>query len=226
MATVSQYLKQCKMYLWVRTNLSNDGAFIYQIRSTGIYAILFFLPVILQKSLGFNQERAFLSSTPPAALGVIVAFTISWVADKLQLRGPFAFLSTVMGLVGLYMIGFLHDPIPRYMGTFLGQAASNSLVVTGLAWGRNNVRGDAKLAVTTALQITLSAIGGIYSSAVFREEVRISPLTIPELDAELTAFQDGPNYIPGIIAVLVLFVLTAIPAPFASWVLRVGIPCT
>ncbi|KAL7915712.1 major facilitator superfamily domain-containing protein [Trichoderma velutinum] len=175
-------------------------AFIYQTGSTGIYAFLFFLPIILQNSLGFSQSQSFLLSTPPAAFGVIVAFLASWAADKTRVRGPFAFGSAVMGLTGLCMIGFLHHPYPRYVGAFLGQAASNTLVVTGLAWGQNNVRGDAKRAVTTAIQVTLSAIGGIYSSTVFRQ-------------------QDAPNYLPGIIAILILFALTAFLVPITSWIL-------
>lgn len=69
------------------------------------------------------------------------------------------------------MIGFLDHPYARYVGAFLGQAASNTLVVTGVAWGQNNVRGDAKRAVATAIQVTVSAIGGIYSSTVFRQQV-------------------------------------------------------
>ncbi|KAJ2984306.1 hypothetical protein NQ176_g47 [Zarea fungicola] len=85
-----------------------------------------------------------------------------------------------------------------YVGAFLGQAASNTLVVTGVAWGQNNVRGDAKRAVATAIQVTVSAIGGIYSSTVFRQ-------------------QDAPNYLPGIIAILIMFALTAVVVPVASF---------
>ena len=39
-------------------------------------------------------------------------------------------------------------------------------------WQSNNLRGDAKRATATAVMITLSGIGGIYSSLVFRQQVR------------------------------------------------------
>ncbi|TPX16264.1 uncharacterized protein E0L32_003913 [Thyridium curvatum] len=176
-------------------------AFQYQTGSTGVYAFLFFLPIILKNSLGFSQQNSFLLSTPPAAFAVIVAFTISWFADKTKCRAPFMFGASIVGIIGLAMIGFLKNPIPRYVGAFLGQAASNTIVVTGIAWGQNNVRQDQKRAVVTAVQITLSAIGGIYSSTVFRQ-------------------QDAPNYLPGVIAMGILFVLNTILAPITIFILR------
>ncbi len=57
--------------------------------------------------------------------------------------------------------------------------------MTTLAWQANNIRGDAKRAVATAILISMSGVGGIYSSLVFRQ-------------------QDAPNYLPGIIAVMVM----------------------
>ena len=64
----------------------------------------------------------------------------------------------------------------RYIGTFLGEAGVNGLVVTSLAWQANNVRGDAKRAVASAIQIMMSGIGGIYSSLVFRQQVCLCSL--------------------------------------------------
>jgi hypothetical protein len=69
------------------------------------------------------------------------------------------------------MTGFLKTPTSRYIGNFLGEAGVNGLVVTCLAWQANNIRGDAKRSVETAMQIMISGIGGIYSSLVFRQQV-------------------------------------------------------
>ncbi|KAF9893419.1 hypothetical protein FE257_010731 [Aspergillus nanangensis] len=144
-------------------------SFMYNTGSVGIYAFLFFLPIILQDSLGFSQQLAFLLSAPPAAFAVIFAFVVSYFADRMRLRGPFMFLAAVVGIVGLCMIGFLQNPVPRYIGAFLGQAGTNALVVTGLAWGQNN---------------------------------------------------DAPDYVPGIIATMVMFLATAILAPVTSFFMR------
>jgi len=70
------------------------------------------------------------------------------------------------------MTGFLNTPVPRYVGTFLGYAGAVGLVVTSMSWMANNLRGDGKRAVATAIMISISGVGGIYSSLVFRQQVR------------------------------------------------------
>jgi cyanate permease len=149
----------------------NYSSFMYMTGAIGVYAFLFFLPVILRNGLGFSLQLSFILSAPPALFSVISAMTVSWLADKTQLRGPFVFFQGVIAIIGLCMTGFLSAPTPRYIGVFLGVAGVNGLVVTCLAWQANNVRGDAKRSVATAIQIMCSGIGGIYSSLVFRQQV-------------------------------------------------------
>lgn len=147
-------------------------ALMYSAGAVGVYAFLFFLPIILKNGMGYSQELAFVLSAPPALFSVVEGLVVSWLADKLRLRGPFVILQGVVAIVGLCMTGFLKDPVPRYIGTFLGEAGVNGLVVTTLAWQANNLRGDAKRACATAVMITISGLGGIYSSLVFRQQVR------------------------------------------------------
>lgn len=142
----------------------------------GVYAFLFFLPLILRNGLGYTQQMSFILSAPPALFSVFVAFGISWLADKTRLRGPYVVAQGIISIIGLCMTGFLTAPTPRYIGTFLGEAGMNGLVVTCLAWQANNVRGDAKRAVATAVQIMASGIGGIYSSLVFRRQVSFAAI--------------------------------------------------
>lgn len=85
---------------------------------------------------------------------------ISWLADKTKMRGPFVVFQALIGIIGLCMTGFVHHPTPRYVGTFLGEAGVNGLVVTTLAWQANNIVGDAKRAIGTAILISFS--GGEY----------------------------------------------------------------
>ncbi|KAJ4182789.1 hypothetical protein NW767_013754 [Fusarium falciforme] len=167
---------------------------MYAAGAVGVYAFLFFLPLILRGGLGYSLEMSFILSTPPSLFSVIEAMTISWLADKMKMRGPFVVFQGLIGIIGLCMTGFLDSPTPRYIGTFLGVAGANGLVVTTLAWQANNIVGDSRRAVSTAILISMSGVGGIYSSMVFRQ-------------------QDAPNYLPGIIAVMAIniaAVLTAI----------------
>jgi len=155
----------------------------------GGYSFSLSLPIILENSLGFSEELSFILTTPPTLFGVLVAGFISWLADKTQLRGPYVFIQAILAIVGFCMIGFLHSPYPKYvgrfhydaysnillkinLGAFLGQAGTNGFVLTSLAWQANNIRGDAKRSVSTAIIVGMSGVGGIYSSLVFRQQVR------------------------------------------------------
>ncbi|KAL7622399.1 hypothetical protein AAE478_007903 [Parahypoxylon ruwenzoriense] len=166
---------------------------MYMAGAVGVYAFLFFLPIILRNGMGYSLELAFVLSAPPALFSVIEAMVVSWLADKMRLRGPFVVVQGVVAIVGLCMTGFLKNAVARYIGTFLGEAGVNGLVVTTLAWQANNLRGDARRACATAVMISLSGIGGIYSSLVFRQ-------------------QDAPDYTPGIIAVMAICVAAVVAA--------------
>jgi hypothetical protein len=146
---------------------------VYMSGSCGTYGFLFFLPIILRRGLGYSQQLSFILTAPPAAIAIIYGLALSWAADKYRVRGPFILLHCSLGIIGLCMIAFLHAPTPRYVGSFLGQCGTNGLIVTGLAWGQNNVRGDARRSVVTAIFIMLAGVGGIYSALVFRQQVSI-----------------------------------------------------
>lgn len=86
---------------------------MYFSAAVGSYAWTLFLPIILQDGFGFSQELAFILTTPPQVLSVIVVFGLSWWADELRLRGPFAMEVIVVGIAGLGMVGFAKDPTVR-----------------------------------------------------------------------------------------------------------------
>ncbi|KAJ6441271.1 monooxygenase [Purpureocillium lavendulum] len=175
---------------------------MYMAGAIGVYAFLFFLPLILRGGLGYSLSMSFILSTPPSLFSVVEAMLISWFADKVKLRGPFVVFQGLVGIVGLCMTAFLDAPTPRYIGTFLGVAGANGLVVTALAWQSNNIVGDARRAVSTAILISMSGVGGIYSSMVFRQ-------------------QDAPNYLPGIIAVMAINIAAVVTAILTMVLLRV-----
>lgn len=82
------------------------------------------------------------------------------------------------------MIAFLDHPTARYIGSFLGYGGTYGVIIGGQAWGQNNIRGDAKRAVGTVIQVICAAIGGIYSALVFRQQVCIQK-SVGDIDANL-----------------------------------------
>lgn len=174
---------------------------MYFAGAAGSYAFNLFLPIILQDGLGFSQELAFLLSAFPPVFAAIEVMLLSWLSDRIHQRGVFVIGQGLLGILGLCMVGFLDNQVSRYVGTFLGQAGSVGIVVTPMAWLANNLRGDSKRSVATAIAIMMSGISGIYSSLVFRQ-------------------QDAPDYIPGIYAVIAVDVMAIVLAVDTTLILR------
>jgi hypothetical protein len=139
--------------------------------TAGVYSFLLFLPIVLRLGLGYSQTMSYLLAAPPAAVAVIFTLTISVLSDKYRVRGPFVLFEGTLAIIGLTMVGFLDRPASRYAGSFLASSGSNALIVTAGSWQQNNIRGDAKRSVLSAIQVMSSAIGGIYSALVFRQQV-------------------------------------------------------
>lgn len=155
---------------------------------SGVYAFAFFLPLILRQGLGYSLELSFVLSAFPPCFAVIVVMTVSWLADKYHVRGIPVICQGVLGIIGLCMTGFLDSPVRRYIGTFLGYAGAVGLVVTSMSWMANNLRGDGKRAIATAVMISISGVGGIYSSLVFRQQVRALYLPLVSVKYCLTRY--------------------------------------
>ncbi|KAJ9616542.1 hypothetical protein H2200_000261 [Cladophialophora chaetospira] len=177
------------------------ASIMYMSGACSIYGFLIFLPIILRKGLGYSLVLSFVLTAPPAAFSVIYAIGMSKLSDRYKMRGPFMMGHAVLAITGLAMIGFLDQSTPRYVGAFLGEAGTNGVIVTGMAWCQNNIRSDEKRSVGTAIQIIVAGIGGVYSALVFRQ-------------------QDSPDYVPGLIAIGAVMLLTIAMTPVVCFFLR------
>lgn len=94
-------------------------SFMYMTGAIGGYGLNLFLPLILQNSLGFSQELAFILVVPPVLFAVVIGAASSWLADRIKRRGPFIVGLGCMALIGFCMVGFLRNPAARLVGMFL-----------------------------------------------------------------------------------------------------------
>lgn len=133
-----------------------------------VYAFSYFLPIILV-GMGYTGGQANALSAPPALTAAIVAFGFAWVGDKKQVRAPIIAIQCVIVIVGLMLVAYASNNGLRYFGTFLGVAGAQGNVPAILAYQSNNIRGQSKRAVGSALQIGFGAIGGILASTTFQQ---------------------------------------------------------
>ncbi|KAH7125140.1 major facilitator superfamily domain-containing protein [Dendryphion nanum] len=134
-----------------------------------VYAFSYFLPVILV-GMGYTGGQANALSAPPALAAAIIAFGFAWIGDKKHVRAPIIAVQCLIVIVGLMLVAYATNNGVRYFGTFLGVAGAQGNVPAILAYQSNNIRGQSKRAVGSALQIGFGAIGGILASTTFRQK--------------------------------------------------------
>jgi len=133
------------------------------------YAFSYFLPVILV-GMGYSAGAANALSAPPSFAAMFIAFFFAWVGDKYRVRGPIIVVQCLITLTGLMIVAYSTNNGARYFGAFLGVAGCQGNIPTILAYQSNNIRGQSKRAVGSALQIGFGAIGGILASTTFKQK--------------------------------------------------------
>ncbi|PPQ63040.1 hypothetical protein CVT24_005986 [Panaeolus cyanescens] len=153
---------------------------IFLLASLPSYAQGFFLPIIL-KGMGWSKTASLLLasfSVPPYGPTIITTMVMAHYADKYKHRSGFIAGCTIVCLIGLTLTAFAKQDAVRYFGCFLINAGNSGSGPSILAYSVNNVVSHSKRSVVTALTISLSSIGGIIATTVFRAA-------------------DFPRYVPG-----------------------------
>jgi hypothetical protein len=121
--------------------------------------------------MGYSLVASYMLTVPPAVFSTITTLIIARLADKHHLRGPVVWFGTIVGIAGVAMVGFCESDAARYAGIWVGEIGTNAYIVTCVAWGHNNIRGDGPRAVLSSLHVGFAAVGAIYSALVFRQQV-------------------------------------------------------
>ncbi|ENH72348.1 hypothetical protein FOC1_g10000659 [Fusarium oxysporum f. sp. cubense race 1] len=139
----------------------------FGLTSMVIYAVAYFLPIVLRDGLGFSVVEAQTLNAP------------------YKLRGPFIMLNSILEIIGLSLLGFHHDNVVRYIGAYFVVGGANACLPLTLAYQSNNIVGQWRRAFCSALIVGMGGIGGIIASLVFRGQDK--PGYRPGLYACLTA---------------------------------------
>jgi len=163
-------------------------ALIFFCSTTVTYSFAFFLPIILNDTLGFGLAASQCLGAPPYILAVILMYTTAWFGDKYKTRATIIVFNCAIALIGLPILGFAKSGPARYFGVFLATAGANANIPATMAYQANNIRGQWKRAFCSATLTGLGGIGGICGSLIFRS-------------------QDAPDYVPGMIGTIVATVV-------------------
>lgn len=91
---------------------------------------------------------------------------VSFVSDRLQLRGVLMLFTLPMAIAGYAAIANVHTPKVKYGMTFLMATGMYGSVPCILVWNSNNSAGHYKRATTSAMQLTIANCGGFVASEI------------------------------------------------------------
>ncbi|KAI7174152.1 hypothetical protein D0869_05265 [Hortaea werneckii] len=168
--------------LWARSGLDWKiwaYATIFGSITTVSYALAYFLPIILNNSLGYTTGVSQCLIAPPYAFAGFVMYGTGWFGDRFHVRGPPCAFNAVLAIIGLAILGFAGNGGVRYFGVFLATAGANANIPVAMSYQANNIRGQWKRAFCSATLVGFGALGGIVGTTTFRSE-------------------DRPDYVPGI----------------------------
>ncbi|KAK5087990.1 hypothetical protein LTS08_004948 [Lithohypha guttulata] len=189
--TIKQHLRDWKIW---------EYAWLYLLNNTVAYSFGFFLPIILRTEMNYSVTLSQVLSFPPYAAACPWMFATAWVADRYRKRGLILIFNCVAAILGVAMMGFIRSsPGARYTGVFLAVCGANANVPTILSYMHNNIVGQMKRSIASALLIGGGAMGGIAASNIFRQ-------------------QDAPQYVPALITVICTQALTILHVLKNFWI--------
>ena len=184
----------CEWKIWVFASL-------YMLCVTTTYGLAYFIPLILNGQMGFSGALSQVLSTPPYFYGFILAILISWVSDRCRMRSPFIVFLSLNVILGMVLTRWGPNTGSQYLGVFFtmgGSLVNGPMIVV---FAQNNAPTRAKRSVSSGLQLTFGALGGIIGSTVFRS-------------------QDAPTYTPGVIVVICCATAIIAITSFLGWHFR------
>lgn len=166
----------CDFKLWV-------FAAMYMFCVATTYGLAYFMPLILNGQMGFDGALSQLLTTPPYFYSFLLATGLSWMSDRTRIRTPFIVFLSLNVILGIVLTRWGPNTGSQYLGLFftLGGSLVNGPMI--IVFAQNNAPTRMKRAVSSGLQLSMGAIGGIIGSTVFRS-------------------QDAPTYTPGVIVVI------------------------
>lgn len=158
-------------------------AVLYMLCVTTTYGLAYFMPLILNGQMGFSGSLSQLLSTPPYFYAFILATCLSWASDRYRVRSPVIVFLSLNVILGIVLTRWGPNTGSQYLGLFFTLSGS---LVNGpmiIVFAQNNSPTRQKRSVSSGMQLTFGALGGIIGSTVFRS-------------------QDAPTYTPGVIVVI------------------------
>lgn len=137
-----------------------------------IYGLKFTLPQIV-KNMGYSSSNAQLLSVPPYIAGAISSISFSMLSDKFRRRSYFLVVPQVLLVIAYSILTALAPRIASnigacYFAVVLANIGCYPINPGTSSWCSNNTAGSAKRSLGIAYLISLSNVGGIFASYIYK----------------------------------------------------------
>ncbi|KAK0494610.1 MFS general substrate transporter [Armillaria luteobubalina] len=184
-----------KAHIWMafRDWRIYTGGVIYFGVNCALASISAFLPTIIQ-TFGNTDAVAQLLTVPPYAVAAVVLTLFSYASDRLQTRGWFMAVASLIGAIGyLLLLTVPSNNHIRYFATFCITSGTYTTIGIIIAWFAHNLGSETKRATGIPMFMAIGQCGSVLGSHIF-------PKT------------EGPKYIKGFAISCALEFLAAICA--------------
>ncbi|SPO07233.1 uncharacterized protein DNG_09927 [Cephalotrichum gorgonifer] len=163
-------------FSWKEAKKSVRSIHVYAIAAveftvcTVVYGISFVLPTIINL-LGYSTLKAQVMTAPPYVVACMAVLFSGWAADRYKRRMLSVVIPNTVACAGLVIVmvsvRYTHVPGVTYFGIFCMAAGLQCLSPATMAWIALNQSGDMKRAVSMAVMISISQLGGILGSNIY-----------------------------------------------------------
>jgi hypothetical protein len=136
------------------------------VRQIPIYSFSLFLPSIIS-GLGYTAVHAQLLTVPPNFLAFMVVIAVSFLSDKIKMRGPLIFCCSLVAAIGYIMQLASHKPGVKYAGTFFVAAGSFPSSPLVLGWLSNNLAPHYIKATGLGFQVAIGNCGAFVATFTY-----------------------------------------------------------
>ncbi|KAI0676436.1 MFS general substrate transporter [Trametes maxima] len=151
-----------------------------------------FLPTVIA-TFGYTNARAQLLTVPPYMVAAVYMCLTSYASDRLQSRGIFIVVASVLGGIGYALLAGVTNIHARYFATFCITSGTYTSIGVILAWYVHNLGSETKKAAGMPIFMAIGQCGSVLGSHLY-------PAT------------EGPRYIRGFAVSCALQFLNAFTA--------------
>lgn len=125
-----------------------------------------FVPTIISEMGAFTSIQSNGLSAPPYLLCWIMIVTVTFISDRVNIRGPFVAAPGLVAAIGYILLGTSKTVAVRYFGLFLATQIFISVAMT-LTWVGNTHATDSKRAGAFAILATFGQCGPVLWTNIF-----------------------------------------------------------